>query len=83
MIWNPVVSGAITFGVEVSDTPPSQTAATFLIATGFVEVGPPWQAINATFLVANPVRDILVRTANKVLITLLPPFNASPNAAIQ
>ena len=37
-------------------------------------------SVNATFLVANPVRDILVRTANKVLITLLPPFNASPNA---
>ena len=80
LIWNPVVSGAITFGVEVSDTPPSQTAATFLItATGFVEVGRV-ASVNATFLVANPVRDILVRTANKVLITLLPPFNASPNA---
>ena len=79
LIWNPVVSGAITFGIEVSDTPPSQTATFLITATGFVEVG---RVANVQFtarIETNLPADstyYLITTDLKILMTL-PPSTAS------
>ena len=71
LIWNPVVSGAITFSVEVSDTPPSQTASILITATGFVEVG---RVANVQFTVRIDRQGIwrLATTSHKILATLPP-----------
>ena len=78
LTWNPVVSGAITFSVEVNDA--SQTTTLAIAATGYVEVGRV-ASVHATLAIINaavPPRTIVVNTAGKILVTLLPPFNASP-----
>ena len=78
LTWNSVVSGAITFGIEVNNA--SQTTTLAIAATGYVEVGRV-ASVHATLAIINaavPPRTIVVNTTNKILVTLLPPFNASP-----
>ena len=68
LIWNPIVSGAITFGVSVSNA--SQTASLAIAATGFVEVG---RVANVQFTMFIPRTNgnwRLVTTSHKIMVTL-------------
>ena len=77
LIWNPIVSGAITFGVSVSNA--SQTASLAIAATGFVAVG---RVANVLFtagvspFVAGRNIGFVITTRYKILATL-PPSTAS------
>ena len=73
LIWNPVVSGAITFGVEVSDA--SQTTTLAIAATGFVEVGRV-ASFNATTQIEVGIQNLLLSITTKFSATL-PPAGAS------
>ena len=75
LIWNPIVSGAITFGVSVGNA--SQTASLAIAATGFVAVGRVAN-VNATIRVTTVNNIFLLNFHDKILATL-PPVRANPS----
>ena len=78
LIWQQPVRGLQTLRVEVSDTPPSQTATLAIAITGYAEVGRVAN-VNATMRLIAPASDtnIVVSLVDKLLLTI-PPASAMP-----
>ena len=78
LIWQPTRRSAKTLSVAVSDLPPSATA-TLLITTNIAlaESGR-LASVRFEVEVANQGNVVLARSQGRILITLLPPFNANP-----
>ena len=78
LIWQPTRRSAKTLSVAVSDLPPSATA-TLLITTNIAlaESGR-LASVRFDVEVANQGNVVLARSQGRILITLLPPFNANP-----
>ena len=69
IIWNQVSQGAITFTIAVNGMPALRNTNLIITATGYREVER-LANVNATLVVQTPIGDnILVSTANKILIT--------------
>ena len=73
LTWNSVVSGAITFGIEVNNA--SQTTTLAIAATGYVEVGRVAN-VNATTQIEFGIQNLIISITTKFSATL-PPAGAS------